>query len=92
MNFLDPAEWHDLEALSKEYEELSEDSIKELHTRLRPYFLRRMKAEVLKLMRERNTSGNGEDTLANGGGGQLMIGLEAFLGIGKNPLSLCLDN
>lgn len=50
------------------------------------------KAEVLKLMRERNTSGNGEDTLANGGGGQLMIGLEAFLGIGKNPLSLCLDN
>ncbi|GAA5887217.1 hypothetical protein JCM16303_007380 [Sporobolomyces ruberrimus] len=41
------------------------------------------KAEVLKLMRERNTSNGGEDTLTNGGGGQLMIGLEAFLGIAE---------
>lgn len=49
MNFLDPGEWADLDALSKQYEELSEDSIKELHMRLKPYFLRRVKSEVLQL-------------------------------------------
>jgi chromodomain-helicase-DNA-binding protein 4 len=49
MNFLDPDEWHDLEALEKEHEVLDEDLIKQLHERLRPYFLRRTKKEVLKL-------------------------------------------
>ncbi|KAF7799325.1 hypothetical protein EIP86_010557 [Pleurotus ostreatoroseus] len=49
MNFLDPAEWRDLEALAKEHEVLDEEKIKELHTRLRPYFLRRIKSEVLEL-------------------------------------------
>ena len=49
MNFLDPHEWHDLEALEKEYEDLTEDKIKDLHNMLRPYFLRRIKSEVLKL-------------------------------------------
>ncbi|OCH94711.1 hypothetical protein OBBRIDRAFT_746991 [Obba rivulosa] len=49
MNFLDPAEWYDLKALSTEYEDLSEDKIKELHSKLRPYFLRRIKADVLDL-------------------------------------------
>lgn len=49
MNFLDPGGWSDLDALAKEYEELSEDSIKELHARLKPYFLRRIKSEVLQL-------------------------------------------
>lgn len=49
MNFLDPEEWRDLESLSREYEELTEEKIKELHTRLRPYFLRRIKSEVLQL-------------------------------------------
>ncbi|KAA1471579.1 hypothetical protein DENSPDRAFT_799677 [Dentipellis sp. KUC8613] len=49
MNFLDPNEWHDLEALEKEHEELTEELVKQLHNRLRPYFLRRIKAEVLKL-------------------------------------------
>ncbi|KAJ3554645.1 hypothetical protein NM688_g2999 [Phlebia brevispora] len=49
MNFLDPSEWRDLESLAKEYEVLTEDSIKELHNRLRPYFLRRVKSEVLEL-------------------------------------------
>ncbi|THH02604.1 hypothetical protein EW026_g282 [Hermanssonia centrifuga] len=49
MNFLDPTEWRDLEALAKEHEVLTEDGIKELHTRLRPYFLRRIKSEVLEL-------------------------------------------
>lgn len=49
MNFLDPLEWADLEALEKEYLELDEESIKTLHGRLRPYFLRRIKSEVLQL-------------------------------------------
>ena len=49
MNFLDPTEWRDLEALAKEHEVLDEEKIKELHTRLRPYFLRRIKSEVLEL-------------------------------------------
>ncbi|KAF8642010.1 hypothetical protein AX16_009731 [Volvariella volvacea WC 439] len=49
MNFLDPVEWSDLANLEKEYEELTEDLIKQLHQRLRPYFLRRVKSEVLKL-------------------------------------------
>ncbi|GBE77743.1 hypothetical protein SCP_0106250 [Sparassis crispa] len=49
MNFLDPKEWHDLDALENEYQVLSEENIKQLHTRLRPYFLRRIKSEVLQL-------------------------------------------
>ncbi|KAJ6519648.1 SNF2 family DNA-dependent ATPase [Mycena sanguinolenta] len=49
MNFLDPQNWKDLEALAEKYEELNEDLVKELHTRLRPYFLRRIKSQVLKL-------------------------------------------
>ena len=49
MNFLDPNEWDDLEALEKEHEELNEELIKSLHARLRPYFLRRLKSEVLQL-------------------------------------------
>lgn len=49
MHFLDPSEWNDLEALEKEYSELTEELVKQLHERLRPYFLRRIKSEVLKL-------------------------------------------
>ncbi|KAF5384826.1 hypothetical protein D9615_001372 [Tricholomella constricta] len=49
MNFLDPNEWDDLEGLEKEHEELTEDLVKQLHNRLRPYFLRRLKSEVLQL-------------------------------------------
>ena len=49
MNFLDPHEWNNLESLEKEYADLNDDLVKELHERLRPYFLRRIKAEVLKL-------------------------------------------
>jgi chromodomain-helicase-DNA-binding protein 4 len=49
MNFLDPEEWCDLEALEKQHEELNEELVKELHNRLRPYFLRRVKSEVLEL-------------------------------------------
>lgn len=44
------------------------------------------KSEVLKLMRERvNHDQNGGET---GGGGQLVIGLEPFMTIGRTPLSL----
>lgn len=49
MNFLDPEKWSDLEALTKEFEELDEERVKQLHERLRPYFLRRVKSEVLDL-------------------------------------------
>ncbi|KAG6885408.1 hypothetical protein C0993_002141 [Termitomyces sp. T159_Od127] len=49
MNFLDPNEWDDLEGLEKEHEELTEELVKQLHNRLRPYFLRRLKTEVLQL-------------------------------------------
>lgn len=49
MNFLDPIEWNDLNTLEKEYVDLTEEKIKELHHKLRPYFLRRVKSEVLQL-------------------------------------------
>jgi hypothetical protein len=49
MNFLDPGQWHDLEGLEKEYKELTEDLVKQLHNKLKPYFLRRIKSEVLQL-------------------------------------------
>ncbi|KAG2755489.1 hypothetical protein P692DRAFT_20793136 [Suillus brevipes Sb2] len=49
MNFLDPKEWSDLEALEKEHEELNEELVRQLHIRLKPYFLRRVKSEVLQL-------------------------------------------
>ncbi|KIK79668.1 hypothetical protein PAXRUDRAFT_833992 [Paxillus rubicundulus Ve08.2h10] len=49
MNFLDPDTWKDIEALEKEYQELNEDLVRQLHTRLKPYFLRRIKSEVLQL-------------------------------------------
>jgi SNF2 family DNA or RNA helicase len=49
MNFLEPEKWSDLEKLEKEHEELTEDLIKQLHHKLRPYFLRRTKSEVLQL-------------------------------------------
>ncbi|CAE6385985.1 unnamed protein product [Rhizoctonia solani] len=51
MNFLDPANWGNLDELEKEYDQdnLTEELIAQLHERLRPYFLRRQKAEVLDL-------------------------------------------
>ncbi|KAJ7783591.1 SNF2 family DNA-dependent ATPase [Mycena maculata] len=49
MNFLDPDDWNDLEGLAQQHETLTEDLVKELHNRLRPYFLRRIKSQVLKL-------------------------------------------
>ena len=49
MNFLDPDEWTDLEGLSRQYEELTDELVADLHGRLKPYFLRRIKSEVLQL-------------------------------------------
>ena len=49
MSFLEPNEWTDLEALSKQYEELTDELVKDLHVRLKPYFLRRIKSVVLQL-------------------------------------------
>ncbi|CDO72994.1 hypothetical protein BN946_scf185007.g48 [Trametes cinnabarina] len=49
MNFLDPTEWKDLEQLSKQYEQLTDELVRELHVRLKPYFLRRIKSDVLQL-------------------------------------------
>ncbi|KAF5374945.1 hypothetical protein D9758_000456 [Tetrapyrgos nigripes] len=49
MHFLDPSQWQDLEALDSEYAELNEDLVKQLHGRLRPYLLRRIKNDVLDL-------------------------------------------
>ncbi|KAG1770169.1 SNF2 family N-terminal domain-containing protein [Suillus placidus] len=49
MNFLDPEEWSDLEALEKEHEELNEELVRQLHIRLKPYFLWCIKSEVLQL-------------------------------------------
>jgi len=49
MNFLDPNELEDLERLENDYKELTEELVKELHNRLRPYFLRRLKGQVLQL-------------------------------------------
>lgn len=50
--------WNDLDELSKRFEELDDERVKDLHEKLRPYFLRRVKADVLKLppkVREINT-------------------------------------
>jgi chromodomain-helicase-DNA-binding protein 4 len=48
MNYLDPKKWNDLDALERKYENLTENLVKELHEQLRPYFLRRVKADVMK--------------------------------------------
>ncbi|KAJ3238143.1 hypothetical protein HDU78_003674 [Chytriomyces hyalinus] len=50
MNFVDPSSFHDKDGLEKEYETLNSDLVASLHEKLRPYFLRRTKAEVLSDM------------------------------------------
>ncbi len=49
MHFLDPQEWNNLDELTQRFEELDDERVKDLHEMLRPYFLRRVKADVLKL-------------------------------------------
>lgn len=47
MNFLDPEVWWDLSGLEAEFTDLDEEKISDLHARLKPYFLRRIKADVM---------------------------------------------
>lgn len=47
MNFLDTENWHNLKDLEAEYTDLDEEKLSELHNRLKPYFLRRVKADVM---------------------------------------------
>lgn len=49
MNFLDPENWADLKALEAEYEELNDEKLADLRGRLKPYFLRRIKSDVMDL-------------------------------------------
>lgn len=48
LQFLDPS--HDAESLEKQYAELTNDGVAELHEMIRPSFLRRTKAQVLRFL------------------------------------------
>ncbi|KAF9155730.1 hypothetical protein DFQ26_009637, partial [Actinomortierella ambigua] len=48
MNFLDPVKFADVAELEKKYENLDKEAVEELHSILKPFFLRRTKDEVLK--------------------------------------------
>jgi superfamily II DNA or RNA helicase len=48
LQFLDKE--HDATALDEKYEQLTDENIPELHELIRPYFLRRTKAQVLKFL------------------------------------------
>jgi SNF2 family DNA or RNA helicase len=48
MNFLDPDQWNNLDKLKKRFEVLDQELVQELHGMLRPYFLRRVKSEVMR--------------------------------------------
>ncbi|KAK7059472.1 SNF2 family N-terminal domain-containing protein [Favolaschia claudopus] len=56
LNFLDPLVWNDQQSLAQQHEILTEDLIKQLHSQLRPYFLRRIKSQVLELPPKANTT------------------------------------
>ncbi|WVQ96611.1 hypothetical protein IAU59_003716 [Kwoniella sp. CBS 9459] len=49
LNFLDPANFGDLDDLEERFENLNETLVQELHEMIKPYILRRIKADVLKL-------------------------------------------
>ncbi|KAJ1029984.1 hypothetical protein NDA16_000897 [Ustilago loliicola] len=50
LNWLEPGgQWKDVKALENEYSVLKPEAIEELQKRLKPYFLRRLKKEVLDL-------------------------------------------
>ncbi|KAJ7673066.1 SNF2 family N-terminal domain-containing protein [Mycena polygramma] len=49
MNFLDPGKWADLEAIASNCQTLSHNQVLEMHNKLRAYFLRRTKTQVLEL-------------------------------------------
>ncbi|KAG9294994.1 hypothetical protein G9A89_017788 [Geosiphon pyriformis] len=47
MNFLGLEDFHDPRLMAQEYEEFSKEKLDELHEKLKPYFLRRTKEQVL---------------------------------------------
>ncbi|ORY90852.1 hypothetical protein BCR35DRAFT_299456 [Leucosporidium creatinivorum] len=49
LNFIDPGKWHDQEALTERYAELTPEKVEEVRGILKPYFLRRTKDLVLNL-------------------------------------------
>ncbi|WVN90608.1 uncharacterized protein L203_105849 [Cryptococcus depauperatus CBS 7841] len=49
LNFLDPLEFSDLDTIEEEYEDLTEVKVQKLHQMIKPYILRRIKADVLNL-------------------------------------------
>ena len=49
LNFLAPNKWSDVDVLKSKYDVLTVESMKELQPRLRPYFLRRLKAQAISL-------------------------------------------
>ena len=50
LNWLEPrGQWRDIKALNRKYEVLTKELIDELQPKLKPYFLRRLKSEVLDL-------------------------------------------
>lgn len=49
MNFLDPKEFNNLDALEKRYSIPDEELYKELRAKIAPYMLRRSKNQVLDL-------------------------------------------
>ncbi|KAK8858701.1 hypothetical protein IAR55_002930 [Kwoniella newhampshirensis] len=49
LNFLDPSTFKDLWDLEQRFDNLNEGLIQELHEMIKPYILRRIKADVLKL-------------------------------------------
>jgi len=49
LNFIDPENFTDLQALEERFEALNESLVLELHNMLKPYILRRIKSQVLKL-------------------------------------------
>lgn len=49
LNFLDQDSFKDLESMEQEYADLNEAKIQKLHQMIKPYILRRIKADVLNL-------------------------------------------
>lgn len=49
LNFLDQDNFKDLESMEQEYAALNEVKVQKLHQMIKPYILRRIKADVLNL-------------------------------------------
>ncbi len=49
LQFIDPSEMN-AAALDEEFQELTQERVEQLHNKIRPYFLRRTKAQVLTFL------------------------------------------